>query len=155
MRVVNVATVAIDDIVEYRCTSCGHRAKVYVAVHGHAEIDAGFTRASDARSRDFAGLAAELDAHKTIDEAVGLAACPSCKARDRGAKRRALWGRFGMSLGIGCVGSILGLFIGMQIDKNPLVTMGIAAVVVTLVVWSLRYRQALRDADRTQFLTES
>ena len=155
MRVVNVASVAMDDIVDYRCTSCHHTAKVFVVARGHAEIDAGFTRAADAQSRDLAALGAELDAHRAIDEAVELAACPQCKARDRGAKRRALLRRLGLSVGIGAVGSIFGLFIGMQLEKHPLIAMGIAAVAITLVVWALRYVQALRAADRIEFLTDA
>ncbi|MBA3456830.1 MAG: hypothetical protein H0T42_27320 [Deltaproteobacteria bacterium] len=43
-------------------------------------------------------MAAELEAQKILDEVVGLTACPSCKARHPGAKRRALWRRLGWAL---------------------------------------------------------
>jgi len=139
------------DVVDYRCTSCGFRSKAAVSVRGRAEIDAWPSR----QASELAALAAEIDAHRAIEEAVGLASCPSCRKRDGAARRRALWRRFGMSFGAGVVASIGGLFVAGKLDANPLVGMAIAAVAVTALVWPLRYRRALAHADRIELVSQS
>ena len=142
MRIDTVVHAPMQDVVEYCCGYCGHRARGQVAVVGRASIMGTLVTQ---QQRDIAMLLAEVDAHKKIEEMIGLAYCRACGRRDRAAARRALWRRFAPSLGVGVVASILGLVLAQ--GSNPLIAMAVVAVVACALTWPVLYVLALRRAD--------
>jgi hypothetical protein len=147
MRIDTVVHAPMQDVVEYCCVHCGHRAQARVAVVGRASIMGSLVTE---QQREIATLLAEVDAHKKIEEMIGLIYCRACGQRDRAAARRALLRRFAPSAGVGVVASIAGLALAQ--GGNPLIAMAIAAVVACALAWPLLYVLALRRADSIQLV---